>query len=131
MAITHVGSGTGADGSSAGSAVGVEPTGSALNDIIVSWCIFESTEPPANLSPPSGWTPIGSPAGTPSFVYLGAYIVRPAGAPSYTWTFTSGTGHWEDRRGAKSEKISYSFIFTHDVKTNEWSLLNLDAAQLP
>jgi hypothetical protein len=43
----------------------------------------------------------------------------------------SGTGHWEDRRGAESEKISYSFIFTHDVKTNEWSLLNLDAAQLP
>ena len=43
----------------------------------------------------------------------------------------SGTGHWEDPQGAKPEKISYSFIFTQDIDTNEWSLLNMDAAQQP
>jgi predicted lipid-binding transport protein (Tim44 family) len=43
----------------------------------------------------------------------------------------SGTGQWEDPQGAKPEKISYSFIFTQDIKTNEWSLLNMDAAQQP
>jgi len=43
----------------------------------------------------------------------------------------SGTGVWEDPVGAKPEKISYSFIFTRDGDTKEWSLLNLDAAQQP
>jgi predicted lipid-binding transport protein (Tim44 family) len=43
----------------------------------------------------------------------------------------SGPGQWEDPQGAKPEKISYSFIFTQDIKTNEWSLLNMDAAQQP
>lgn len=42
----------------------------------------------------------------------------------------SGTGQWEDRKGKESEKISYSFIFTQDVETQEWSLVNMDAAQL-
>jgi hypothetical protein len=42
----------------------------------------------------------------------------------------SGTGQWEDLKGKESEKISYSFIFTQDAKTKEWSLLNMDAAQL-
>jgi predicted lipid-binding transport protein (Tim44 family) len=41
----------------------------------------------------------------------------------------SGTGQWEDPQGTKPEKISYSFIFTQDINTNEWSLLNMDAAQ--
>ena len=43
----------------------------------------------------------------------------------------SGIGQWVDLKGTESEMISYSFIFTQDVKTNEWSLLNLDAAQQP
>jgi predicted lipid-binding transport protein (Tim44 family) len=43
----------------------------------------------------------------------------------------SGTGQWEDPKGTEPEMISYSFIFTLDVKTNEWSLLNLDAARQP
>jgi hypothetical protein len=42
----------------------------------------------------------------------------------------SGTGQWEVV-GAKPEKISYSFIFTQDIKSNKWSLLNMDAALLP
>lgn len=41
----------------------------------------------------------------------------------------SGVGLWEDPIGTAPEKITYSFIFTQDVKTNEWSLLNMDAAQ--
>ena len=43
----------------------------------------------------------------------------------------SGLGQWEDPHGAKPEKISYSFIFTQDINSNEWSLLNMDAAQQP
>jgi hypothetical protein len=43
----------------------------------------------------------------------------------------SGSGQWEDPQGAKPEKISYSFIFIQDIGTNEWSLLNMDAAQQP
>jgi hypothetical protein len=43
----------------------------------------------------------------------------------------SGTGLWEDPQGEKPEKISYSFIFTQDIDTNEWSLLNMDAAHQP
>jgi Domain of unknown function (DUF4440) len=43
----------------------------------------------------------------------------------------SGTGQWEDPQGANAEKISYSFIFTQDINTNEWSLLNMDAAHQP
>jgi Domain of unknown function (DUF4440) len=42
----------------------------------------------------------------------------------------SGTGQWEVK-GAEAEKISYSFIFTQDINTNKWSLLNMDAALLP
>jgi hypothetical protein len=43
----------------------------------------------------------------------------------------SGTGEWEDPQGAKPEKISYSFIFTQDGETKEWTLVNMDAAQQP
>lgn len=39
----------------------------------------------------------------------------------------SGIGEWEDEK-KKPEKISYSFIFTQDSETKEWSLLNMDAA---
>jgi len=39
----------------------------------------------------------------------------------------SGTGEWEDPQGAKPERINYSFIFTQDTDTHEWSLLNMDA----
>jgi hypothetical protein len=41
----------------------------------------------------------------------------------------SGAGLWEDPQGTTAEKISYSFIFTQDVSSNEWSLLNMDAAE--
>jgi hypothetical protein len=43
----------------------------------------------------------------------------------------SGTGEWEDPQGAKPEKISYSFIFTQDSDTKEWTLVNMDAALHP
>lgn len=43
----------------------------------------------------------------------------------------SGTGQWEDPQGAEPESITYSFIFTQDINTNEWSLLNMDAAHHP
>jgi uncharacterized protein DUF4440 len=43
----------------------------------------------------------------------------------------SGIGEWEDRQGATSERIRYSFIFTQDCDTKEWSLLNMDAALHP
>ena len=43
----------------------------------------------------------------------------------------SGTGHWEDEQGKCHETIRYSFIFTHDTGTDEWFLLNMDAAQQP
>lgn len=43
----------------------------------------------------------------------------------------SGIGEWEDPQGTEPEKISYSFIFTQDSETKEWSLLNMDAARHP
>lgn len=43
----------------------------------------------------------------------------------------SGVGEWEDPQGSAPEKISYSFIFTQDSDTEEWSLVNMDAALHP
>jgi hypothetical protein len=42
----------------------------------------------------------------------------------------SGTGRWEVK-GGKTERISYSFIFTQDIKTKKWSLLNMEAIPQP
>jgi len=56
--------------------------------------------------------------------------VAPISVSTRTGT-VSGKGQWEDPENTSPQRISYSFIFTWDIDSNQWLLLNMDAAQQP